>query len=61
MSEKFPRITADELIKILLKLGFILIRQSGSHKIYKNDKSIRLQVLIILAKFYVLNFGIIFA
>jgi predicted RNA binding protein YcfA (HicA-like mRNA interferase family) len=32
MSEKLPRVTANEMIKIVEKLGFHLSRQSGSHK-----------------------------
>ncbi len=36
MSEKLPRLTAAEVIKILEKCGFALARQSGSHKIYKD-------------------------
>ena len=32
-----PRITAKEIIAVLEKLGFVLSRQSGSHKIYKRD------------------------
>lgn len=36
MTEKLPRITAIEIIKVLEKVGFFLSRQSGSHKIYKN-------------------------
>lgn len=36
MSEKLPRVTADEIIHVLEKTGFKLSRQSGSHKIYKN-------------------------
>jgi len=31
-----PRLTAKEIIAVLEKLGFVLARQSGSHKIYKN-------------------------
>jgi len=37
MSEKLPRVTANEMIKIVERLGFRFSRQSGSHKIYKND------------------------
>lgn len=37
MSDKLPRITPDDAIRILLKAGFVLTRQSGSHKIYKNN------------------------
>lgn len=32
-------LTAKQLIKILEKYGFILSRQKGSHKIYKNPDS----------------------
>ena len=30
-----PRLTAKEIIAALENLGFVLARQSGSHKIYK--------------------------
>ena len=33
---KLPQITAKELIKILTKLGFDIIRQSGSHVFLKH-------------------------
>ncbi len=36
MSEKLPRITAAEVIRMVEKCGFFLTRQSGKHKIYKN-------------------------
>ena len=36
MTEKLPRITADEVIHVLEKVGFKLSRQSGSHRVYKN-------------------------
>jgi predicted RNA binding protein YcfA (HicA-like mRNA interferase family) len=36
LSEKLPRITADQVIRALERVGFKLSRQSGSHKIYKN-------------------------
>jgi predicted RNA binding protein YcfA (HicA-like mRNA interferase family) len=44
MSEKLPRVTAVEIIKILEKIGFFLARQSGSHKIYKNGEGRRVTV-----------------
>lgn len=31
-----PRLTAKEIAIVLGKIGFVLVRQSGSHKIYKN-------------------------
>lgn len=36
MSEKLPRVTAADAIKVLERAGFSFSRQSGSHKIYKN-------------------------
>ncbi len=44
MTDKLPRISADKVIKVIEKLGFILVRQSGSHKIYKNEIGIRITV-----------------
>jgi len=35
MTKKLPRLTAQELIKALNKLGFMESRSSGSHRIYK--------------------------
>ena len=39
-----PRLTAKEIISILEQRGFSLARQSGSHKIYRNEKGVRLTV-----------------
>jgi predicted RNA binding protein YcfA (HicA-like mRNA interferase family) len=44
MSEKLPRLTAIEIIRILEKHGFDLARQSGSHKIFKNSEGKRTTV-----------------
>ena len=44
MSEKLPRLTASDIIKVLEKAGFSLSRQSGSHKIYKNTQGKRVTV-----------------
>jgi predicted RNA binding protein YcfA (HicA-like mRNA interferase family) len=38
---KLPRITAREAERALTKLGYVLVRQSGSHKIYKNKEGKR--------------------
>ena len=35
MTEKLPRITAADAVRVLEKEGFSLARQSGKHKIYK--------------------------
>ena len=34
MSEKFPHVTADQIIRVLKKSGFILDRSKGSHQIF---------------------------
>ena len=44
MSEKLPRITASEIIRVLERSGFSFSRQSGSHKIYKNREGKRATV-----------------
>jgi len=44
VSEKLPRVKAGKVIKVLEKLGFKLARQSGSHKIFKNSKGMRITV-----------------
>ena len=44
MSEKWPRVTASQIIKVLEKAGFLLARQSGSHIIYKNIEGRRATV-----------------
>lgn len=44
MTDKLPRITAAEVIRALEKAGFFLARQSGSHKIYKNQEGKRATV-----------------
>ena len=44
MSGGLPKITAKEIIVILKKLRFYLVRQSGSHKIYKNTEGKRATV-----------------
>lgn len=36
MGDFLPKVTAKEMITALEKRGFFLVRQSGSHKIYKN-------------------------
>jgi predicted RNA binding protein YcfA (HicA-like mRNA interferase family) len=51
MSEKLPRVTADDAIRVLERAGFSFSRQSGSHKIYKNKESRREPSLIIQARF----------
>ncbi|MCL0066051.1 type II toxin-antitoxin system HicA family toxin [Dehalococcoidia bacterium] len=44
MTEKLPRTTAAEAVRALEKAGFFLTRQSGSHKIYKNQEGRRVTV-----------------
>ncbi len=44
MSDRIPRITARKAIKVLEKMGFVLVRQSGSHKIYKSKDGKRITI-----------------
>ena len=44
MTAKLPRVTAAETIRALERAGFVLSRQSGSHKIFKNREGRRVTV-----------------
>ncbi|HMR66025.1 MAG TPA: type II toxin-antitoxin system HicA family toxin [Anaerolineae bacterium] len=44
MSQRLPRVTAAEVIRVLEKRGFTLVRQSGSHRIYKDVDGKRVTV-----------------
>jgi predicted RNA binding protein YcfA (HicA-like mRNA interferase family) len=44
MRGKIPRVSADKVIRVLERAGFRLVRQSGSHKIYKNEEGVRVTV-----------------
>ena len=44
MGEKLPRIKAKDIIRVLEKKGFVLVRQSGSHKIYRNKEGKRVTI-----------------
>jgi len=44
MKGKLPRTTAGKVTRVLEKAGFVLVRQSGSHKIYKNSEGKRVTV-----------------
>lgn len=44
MSDRLPRVTAAQVIRVLEQLDFVLVRQSGSHKIYKNVAGKRVTV-----------------
>jgi len=41
-----PRITARQVVRVLEKLTFRLVRQKGSHAIYKNAEGKRVTVPI---------------
>lgn len=36
MSERLPRVTARDIIRVLERRGFVLARSSGSHHIYRS-------------------------
>ncbi|MFH1127079.1 MAG: type II toxin-antitoxin system HicA family toxin [archaeon] len=44
MIGKLPRVSASKVIKVLISQGFSMVRQSGSHKIYKNKDGKRVTV-----------------
>lgn len=44
MSEKLPKVTAADAIRVLERTGFSFARQSGNHKIYKNKEGKRATV-----------------
>ena len=44
MTERLPRLTAENTIRALERAGFSMSRQSGSHKIYKNKEGRRVTV-----------------
>jgi len=38
------KITASEAIVVIKKAGFVLVRQKGSHKIYKHPSGLRITI-----------------
>lgn len=44
MNKRLPRLKPEEMIRVVERLGFNFARQSGSHKIYKNKKGIRVTI-----------------
>jgi len=44
MTERRPRLTAREIVKAIERKGFKLVRQSGSHQIYRNEAGKRATV-----------------
>ncbi len=44
MPPRLPRVTAAQIILVLGQLGFLCVRQSGSHMIYKNAAGRRVTV-----------------
>ncbi len=51
MSSTFPAVTAKQVVKVIEKLRFVFVRQSGSsHAIYKRSSDHRRTVVPIHAK-----------
>lgn len=46
MSDKLPSKTAKEIIKIIESNGFIKVRQSGSHAIFRDSNNRRVAIPI---------------
>ncbi len=45
MSEKMPRLTADEIIRTLRKAGFVKVDQSGSHQKWHNYETGKITIV----------------
>lgn len=41
---KLPRIASDKIIRLLKKKGFVPVRQSGSHIVFRNKEGTRITV-----------------
>lgn len=46
MTPRIPALKAPEIIKIINKKGFIKVRQSGSHAIFRHDDGRRVTIPI---------------
>ncbi len=46
MSTKLPAVTAKDIIRVLERKGFIKVRQSGSHAIFRHSNGLRTTVPI---------------
>ncbi|MBI3934388.1 MAG: type II toxin-antitoxin system HicA family toxin [Acidobacteria bacterium] len=44
MASELPRLTAKEMSTVVEKLGFVAVRQSGSHRIYRNSTGRRVTI-----------------
>jgi len=44
MTPRKPRLTAEDVIRVIERKGFKLARQSGSHRIFKNAEGRRVTV-----------------
>lgn len=44
MGQPLPRLTAKDLIAVLERIGFREVRQSGSHRIFKNAAGKRVTI-----------------
>jgi len=43
---RLPRIDSGKMLALLKKKGFLIVRQSGSHMILRNDRGIRITLPI---------------
>jgi len=44
MSRRLPRLTADQAIRVVQRFGFFQVRQSGSHRIFRNPQGVRITI-----------------
>jgi predicted RNA binding protein YcfA (HicA-like mRNA interferase family) len=45
MSPRLPRVTADQILRVLRRLGFEEVRSSGSHRILRNAEGKHVTIL----------------
>jgi len=44
VTQRLPRVTADQVIRVLERADLVLVRQSGSHRIYRSPTGRRATV-----------------
>lgn len=44
MGKRLPRLTAREAVVLIERHGFRFVRQSGSHRIFRNTKGTRITI-----------------
>ena len=56
MNPRLPRVTADQILRVLRRLGFEEVRSSGSHRILRNAEGKRVTFRTTRDRFYTPRF-----